>query len=221
VPAKSIHPQPHAPENRRGRQVGFIELLGGQRPWDVPPGTEAWQLLLGMVDLEQCLNRYWPPDHYLRARAMSCTSALQLAKEPLITCRFREPFTDFLGRVEDLPAVEPGCTDQFEDSPAEHRGDGPICRVVVLELLARGSYILIPTGANNAYAAMDGSRAHVHEEAFRPESSVGFLEGMDHALGRHSSERPREHHDVEQARAPWEPFCGSDTIANPGCELLR
>src|SRR5256714_10352852 len=56
-----------------------------------------------------------------------------------------------------------------------------------------------PAGAPGANARGDARiRTRVDEDASRDEDPVGFLEGIDHALARNSSERPREDHHVER-----------------------
>jgi len=54
-------------------------------------------------------------------------------------------------------------------------------------------------GAPGADARLDaGVRTRVDEDASLDEDPVGLLEGIDHALVRNSSERPRKDHHVER-----------------------
>jgi len=54
-------------------------------------------------------------------------------------------------------------------------------------------------GTRGAHACRDARiRARVDEDTSVNEDPVGLLEGIDHALVRNSSERPREDHHVER-----------------------
>lgn len=53
-------------------------------------------------------------------------------------------------------------------------------------------------GSPGAHTRLDARvRTRIDEDSSLDEDSLGLLEGIDHALVRHSSERPREDHDVE------------------------
>ena len=109
-----------------------------------------------------------------------------------------EPFAKLANPVHRAKAREACAAGLFEKSSLDDLINSPIGCVIVIETFAHSPQQLVFAALYYPDATMHGHRAKIDQQPAGLKNAMCFEEGMDHALVRHSSQRPREHRGVER-----------------------
>ena len=108
-----------------------------------------------------------------------------------------EPFAklaDVIHRSITRKALAAGL---FEEPALDHLVDGSVGSVIIRKPLTHSPQQFVFAVLDYPDAPMHGRRAQIEKQPSGRKNTMCFEEGMDHALVRHSSQRPREHRRVE------------------------
>ena len=87
---------------------------------------------------------------------------------------------------------------RLEEALANDLRNGLTRGPIIVEALVHAADATKAAGARDPDLAMHDRRTQVQQDAARDEDAMCFEKGMDHALTRHSSQRPGEHHHAER-----------------------
>ncbi len=120
---------------------------------------------------------------------------MSLEVAPLIEVGYE--ISKILGRVHHAVELESHPLLRSQITVPDHLDDGCVCGIVIIQDLmeiTRGSPM---PSFSDADPAVCRRGSQIDQYAIRPEDTMCLLQGMNHALGGHSSERPGEDHDIE------------------------
>ncbi len=96
--------------------------------------------------------------------------------------------------------------------------------------LRRAICIVVPPQASDDQPArrnlteddgLDRLRMDLDDQPLLSEHPSRIFEGMDHAPGSHSSQRPRKEDHIELAVREWQRFCSGRLEADPALQAFR
>jgi hypothetical protein len=110
---------------------------------------------------------------------------------------------------------------ESEESLAHDLRHGTVRQTILVEGFPHGPDQTPASSLAHPHATVLRRRAQVHQRPAWAKNSVCFVEGMDHALGRHSSESPGEDHAIELARAVGQALRAAHAESNAAGVLGR